>query len=206
MLWNVVLYLILAFYAYRLIRLFIKSLSPSKTLMIVFGSGGHTSEMKRMIQKLDFNKFTKILCVAAKTDTLSLPTVSDDFAKQGKNTKLVEWKLIPRSREVKQSYITSFFTTIYALVYCFFLIIWNEPTLIVTNGPGTALPLCYSLKLSRILLYNLKGKILFIESFCRVDNLSVTGRLVYPISDRFIVQWEELTKRYKRAEYLGTLI
>lgn len=57
-----------------------------------------------------------------------------------------------------------------------------------------------------MLLFNLGAKILFVESFCRVQTLSLTGRLVYPIADRFVVQWKGLCAKYLRAEYLGTLI
>ena len=54
--------------------------------------------------------------------------------------------------------------------------------LIITNGPGTALPICYiHIFISYVLMFNIKAKILFIESFCRVDDLSVTGKLLRPL-------------------------
>ena len=64
------------------------------------------------------------------------------------------------------------------------------------------MPLCYV-----AFIYKLCGlldtDIVFIESFCRVQKLSLTGRLLYYISDKFIVQWPELLSQYSRAEYLG---
>lgn len=64
------------------------------------------------------------------------------------------------------------------------------------------MPLCYV-----AFIYKLCGlldaDIVFIESFCRVQKLSLTGRLLYYISDKFIVQWPELLGQYSRAEYLG---
>jgi len=48
-------------------------------------------------------------------------------------------------------------------------------------------------------------RIIFIESFCRVDDLSLCGMILYPVVDRFIVQWPKLCKRWKLTEYVGRL-
>ena len=49
-------------------------------------------------------------------------------------------------------------------------------------------------------------RIVFIESFCRVRSLSLCGRMVYGLVDRFIVQWPRLTKQYRLSEYCGRLL
>ncbi len=79
--WMTLLYGALLFYAVRLLSL-ILSRGRKKTLMIIFGSGGHTGEMRRMLSKLDFGRFDRVLCVCAATDTLSRKLVSDDFLKK----------------------------------------------------------------------------------------------------------------------------
>ena len=48
-------------------------------------------------------------------------------------------------------------------------------------------------------------RVVFIESFCRVRSLSLCGRMVYGLVDRFIVQWPRLTKKYHLSEYCGRL-
>jgi len=48
-------------------------------------------------------------------------------------------------------------------------------------------------------------RIIFIESFCRPFIPSVSGRLVHPIADLFITQWEQVTKHYKKAVYGGSI-
>ena len=48
-------------------------------------------------------------------------------------------------------------------------------------------------------------KLVYIEVYDRIDKPTVTGRLVYPITDRFIVQWEEQKKVYPRAINLGSI-
>ena len=50
-----------------------------------------------------------------------------------------------------------------------------------------------------------KKKIIYIESFARVDEASLTGKLMYPIADKFIVQWEEMLKLYPKAVYGGAI-
>ena len=69
---------------------------------------------------------------------------------------------------------------------------------------GTCVPLCIV-----AFLYKLLGisstEIIFVESFCRVKKLSLTGRILYHIADKFIVLWPELVCKYPRAEYLGDM-
>ena len=66
----------------------------------------------------------------------------------------------------------------------------------VNNGPGTAVPLVYAhFLISKILLWRPEAKQIFVESFCRVTSLSLTGKLIKPIVDKFIVQWEDLAPK-----------
>jgi len=47
------------------------------------------------------------------------------------------------------------------------------------------------------------SKTVYIEVFDRIDAPTMTGKLVYPVTDRFIVQWEEMKKVYPKAINLG---
>ena len=47
--------------------------------------------------------------------------------------------------------------------------------------------------------------LIYIEVFDRIDKPTLSGRLVYPITDKFIVQWEEQKKVYKKAINLGSI-
>jgi hypothetical protein len=38
----------------------------------------------------------------------------------------------------------------------------------------------------------------FIESFCRVQSLSLSGLLLYPLVDEFVVQWPQLVARQQQ--------
>jgi beta-1,4-N-acetylglucosaminyltransferase len=47
--------------------------------------------------------------------------------------------------------------------------------------------------------------IVYVESFARVQSLSVSGRIMYHAADKFVVQWERLRAQYPRAVYAGVL-
>ena len=73
-----------------------------------------------------------------------------------------------------------------------------RPDCIITTGAHTAVPMCYIAKLFR-------KKVIFIESFAKTTSSNLSGRLVYPIADLFIVQWESMLKVYPKAVYGGSI-
>ena len=76
----------------------------------------------------------------------------------------------------------------------------ERPDVIVSLGAEIALPFIYLGRLMGI-------KTIFIESWCRVMDLSKTGRLVYPVVDSFWVQWPQLLKACgSKAQYHGAVI
>lgn len=74
----------------------------------------------------------------------------------------------------------------------------EKPDLIISSGAAVAVPFFYIGKL-------FGSKTVYIEVFDRIDKSTLTGKLVYPVSDKFIVQWEEMKKIYKKAENLGSI-
>jgi hypothetical protein len=48
--------------------------------------------------------------------------------------------------------------------------------------------------------HHLLYRTIFIESICRVKTLSLSGKLVYPIVDSFMVHWPNLMERYGMVE------
>ena len=45
------------------------------------------------------------------------------------------------------------------------------------------------------------AKLIYIEVFDRIDKPTMTGKMVYPIVDKFIVQWDE-QKRYIQKQLI----
>ena len=49
------------------------------------------------------------------------------------------------------------------------------------------------------------AKTVYIEVFDRIDKSTLTGKLVYPVTDKFIVQWEEMKEVYSKSINLGSI-
>jgi len=77
----------------------------------------------------------------------------------------------------------------------------ERPSVIMSTGAGIAVAPCYIGKLI------FKSKIIFFESFCRIEEPSLSARLIYPIADLFFVQWKDLLKKYgEKAIYRGSIV
>jgi hypothetical protein len=48
-------------------------------------------------------------------------------------------------------------------------------------------------------------KVIYIESFARIDGPSLTGKLLYKVADATIIQWPELKRFYPNAIYGGSI-
>ena len=74
----------------------------------------------------------------------------------------------------------------------------EKPDVIISSGTAVAVPFFYIGKL-------FGAKTVYIEVFDRIDKPTVTGKLVYPVTDKFIVKWEEMKKVYPKAINLGSI-
>ncbi len=79
--------------------------------------------------------------------------------------------------------------------------IWRKykPAVIISTGSNIAVAL---------FVYGwIKGsKLIFIETRAKVYGKTITGAILSKISDKFFVQWPEMTKVYPNAEYRGILV
>lgn len=74
----------------------------------------------------------------------------------------------------------------------------EKPDVLISSGAAVAVPFFYLGKI-------MGKKLIYIEVFDRVDKPTLTGKLVYPIVDDFIVQWEEQLKVYPKAKNFGSI-
>ena len=88
------------------------------------------------------------------------------------------------------------FKFIYNVFKSLILYIKIRPKYIVTTGTHTAVPICYIGKL-------FGTKIIFIETFANSKTKTLSGKMIYPIANLFIVQWESMLELYPRAVYGG---
>lgn len=110
-----------------------------------------------------------------------------DAISQLRNEKAY-WCYFPTNRNIK-NLIKNTYLAIKILIK-------EKPDLIVSSGAAVAIPFFYIGKILNI-------KLVYIEVYDRIDTPTMTGRLVYPICDEFIVQWEEQLKFYPKAKMIG---
>ncbi|XP_022915917.2 UDP-N-acetylglucosamine transferase subunit ALG14 [Onthophagus taurus] len=179
-----------------------KRTHPAKTI-ICMGSGGHTTEMLLLIQGLDFKKYTPRSYIIAKTDTTTYKKIKHFESTLNEGSYTI-YK-VPRSREVHQSYITSIFSTLYSILYCIPLILKIRPEVVLCNGPGTCIPICGLVFLLKVAFLS-QCRIVFVESFCRTETFSLTGKILMYFADNIVVQWPKLQQKLKRSDYIGQLM
>lgn len=154
-----------------------------KKVMFISSTGGHLNELLQLsplFEKYDYHIITE----------------------KDKSTKELKKKYGDRISYLpygtRQKFIQYIF--LYALLclqtICLYLRI--RPKYIVTTGTHTAGPMCYFAKI-------FGSKIIYIETFANRTRKTATGKLIYPIADLFIVQWEEMLKLYPKAIYGGAI-
>lgn len=157
--------------------------------------------------------------------------------------------LIPRARRVRQPLVTTPPTAFLSLLSCIYLVTLAQIPLpfrncrsfadiLILNGPGTCFVLCIAVYVNKVsipssqtlMFFHLPAqflglsapRVIYIESFARVESLSLSGKLLYPFVDRcadgnlflftilqcgrFIVQWPQLQKKVTGAEFHGLLV
>ncbi|KKY02178.1 hypothetical protein VN21_04580 [Paraclostridium benzoelyticum] len=146
-------------------------------------SGGHFNQLLILSEK--YNEFEKFFI-----------TEKTNFSQQElKNEKKFMFNVINRKeKNFKKKFIR--------LSLSIFKILFKErPDLIISTGALITVPVCYIGKI-------LGSKVIFIESFAKVNSPTLSGKLVIKIADEFIVQWKELEREYNnenKVKYGGTI-
>lgn len=154
-----------------------------KKVLFIASTGGHLNELlqlKPMFEKYDYHLITE-----RDNTTLNLKSEYKDkisYLKYGTRSKIF-------------SYIFIFIFNIIKSIYLYAII---KPKYIVTTGTHTAVPICYIAKM-------LGTKIIFIETFANRNTKTLSGKLVYPIANLFVVQWKEMLELYPKAIYGGMI-
>lgn len=180
-------------------RVLRKPTAPLRTL-VVLGSGGHTTEMLTMTQTLDDTIYHPMVFCKASTDS-----TSHDRLCTFRPGSAISVYNIPRSREVGQSFSSSIPSTLWAMGASMRLVYRIRPDVILCNGPGTCIPICLTGFLLRICGIH-TVTVVFVESFCRVLSLSLTGKLLYGIADVFLVHWKSLQTRFPQTTLTSAIV
>lgn len=152
-----------------------------KKILLVCSDGGHLAQILELENLfLQYN----YLIVTERTEA-TLPL------KKKYNIRFLN----PRSKGKKRSLgfawsmVVNFFLSIK-------LILSHYPKVIITTGSHTAVPICFIGKLFFV-------KIIWILSYARISSKAISADFVYPIADKFIVQWESAQKLYPKSIFVG---
>ena len=74
----------------------------------------------------------------------------------------------------------------------------EKPDLIISSGAAPAVPFFWLGKL-------FGAQTIYIEVFDRIDASTIAGRMVYPVTDKFIVEWDEMKSVYPKSINLGSI-
>ena len=151
-----------------------------KKVLFISSTGGHLSELLKLeplFKKYDFYIITE------------KDKSTEELLHQYEN-RVNFLPYCTRSRLIQYIFIYSFL--IVRSVYLFMRI---RPEVIVTTGTHTAIPMCYIGKL-------FKRKVIYIETMASINKKTITGRIIYPIANLFVVQWKNMLKLYPKAIYV----
>lgn len=147
-----------------------------KKVVFISSTGGHLNELLQL--KPLMKEYDSYLITEKTKSNLSLKDKFD--------------KVYYLVYGTKKNLFTYFFKFSFNILKSLILFIKIRPNAIVTTGTHTAVPMCYIAKLFRC-------KVIYIETFANSKTKTVAGKLVYPIADTFIVQWETMLELYPKA-------
>lgn len=75
----------------------------------------------------------------------------------------------------------------------------EAPEIVVSSGAGVAVPFFWLSRLKRIATA-------YYEVYDRIDSPTVTGKLCYPFTDLFALQWDEQLAHYPKGVVVGPLL
>lgn len=154
-----------------------------KKVLFISSTGGHFSELMQL-EPL-FKKYDSYII-----------TEKDETNEKIKSKYGKKFFYLPYGTRSKIfSYIFKYIYLCFKTVYLFIRI---RPKYIVTTGTHTAVPMCYLGKL-------FGRKIIFIETYANSKSKTLSGKMIYPIANLFIVQWESMLKVYPKAVYGGSI-
>lgn len=151
-----------------------------KRVLFISSTGGHLSELLKLeplFKKYDYYIVTE-------------KDKSNEYLSYRYNERIKYLPYCTRSKIIRYIFLYS-----YLILKTIYLYIKIRPDIVVTTGTHTAVPMCYIAKL-------FGKKIIYIETIANINKKTLTGRIIYPIANLFIVQWENMLKLYPKAVYI----
>lgn len=149
-----------------------------KKICLISSSGGHFEQLL-MLRKL--SEKNKIFIVTEKT-------------KYNVKDKKINYFILQANRK-EPAFIFKIIANFFKSIYIF---LKEKPDIIISTGVLSTIPML-------IIGHIFRKKVIYIESFAKINSPTMTGRLVYNkrIADRFYVQWESMKEFFPDAIYKG---
>ncbi len=138
-------------------------------------SGGHLEEISRLVE------------IEEKYDNFLV-------TEKGKFEELHFGKKVIYVYQINRKEILFPLKFIGLILKAFKILLKEKPTVLISTGALATVPFCIVGKL-------LGKRIVYIESFARVDTPSLTGKIIYKLklANLFVVQWEDMLKYFPEA-------
>lgn len=144
-------------------------------ICLISSSGGHYEQLMRLKPLFENNEGFII------TEKTLIQSKADYYLPQVNRKEL----LLP-------------FKMVSIFMKSFYILLKEKPDVLISTGALCCIPV--------LLLGKVLGKkVIFIESFAKINSPTLTGKLVYKFADMFIVQWQEMMEFYPKAVYGGSI-
>lgn len=147
-------------------------------ILLVGSSGGHLTQLLKL--KPFWEKHNRVWVTFEKEDAVH----------RLQNEEKKYWCYYPTNRNIKNLIKNSWLAIK--------ILLKEKPDIIISTGAAPAIPFYYFGKLFGVIT-------VYIEVFDRITLPTLTGKIVYPVTDQFFVQWEEQMKLYPKAKNIGSL-
>lgn len=148
-------------------------------ICFISSSGGHLEQLMQL--KKTMSKYDCFLVTTNEKAAESIDMkkyIIDDMSRKGVSNFKYVFQLLKQMNRARK------------------IIEVEKADVVITTGAGAAIPLCLMAKL-------MGKKLIYIESFARIDTPNATGKFLYYFADVFIIQWPELKKYFPKAIYGG---
>lgn len=149
-----------------------------KKICLISSSGGH---------------FEQLLCLKPLSENFNVFFVTEK-TKYNKNDKKIKY-FVKQVNRKEVLFIPNMIMVFFKSLYIY---IKEKPDIIISTGVLSTIPMLF-------IGHFFKKKVIYIESFAKINSPTMTGKLIYKkkIADQFYVQWESMLKFYPNAIYKG---
>lgn len=149
-----------------------------KKICLISSSGGH---------------FEQLLCLKPLSENFNVFFVTEK-TKYNKNDKKIKY-FVKQVNRKEVLFIPNMIRIFFKSLYIY---IKEKPDVIISTGVLSTIPMLF-------IGHFFKKKVIYIESFAKINSPTMTGKLIYKkkIANQFYVQWKSMLEFYPDAIYKG---